>query len=596
VQRLGYTLVAVSYVFCAAACEDASGGEDASDDAASNDATSNDEASREGQGARGAASDADGADSGTDTKLDAASADDASTGTESQRPGGQQRSGETSDASAESGGDESASSGDGDAAPGADLVGNVGGGAVSYFGSGERLSPVLLSAEKGVGTFTSLWYDAELEEACAFDIGPDGEWRCLPPTHTSVNFLDAECTQPVVAWREPCEGSHGLVPATTRFAAAAGTCGREIYRLTQPTELPAELYHRVGDGCSAFSTDPWMEADLWEAEHVSASTFVERELVVEQSERSPKMSARRWVASDGSWELESFYDTERDLPCRSLSPPGAAPGFCLPYPWATPWDGYYDAECSVLGAAPPLGEDSECWLGEPPRSIFVVDDSVQWCPPYQLSSLFEVGQRSESAGLHFEDETGDCVAAGVDRAVYPAGERIEVDSLPALERVSVGSGRIQVVFLAHDGVPYMPDGTYVDTETGEPCRARLFGDGIYRCVSSAWPGAGGAASLWSNSECSGAPLLKVVSSPLLCADGHELPVRGATVFESLTDCVSVISEVSLVTPFEGDTVFQLSNTGVCSALEMPPPDSEFFELTEALDPDEVFARIDVEGP
>lgn len=162
------------------------------------------------------------------------------------------------------------------------------------------------------------------------------------------------------------------------FRCSAAAAERSTVSRSRGIFLPS--CQLVGDECHAFSIEHWTDVTLWEAEHIPSSSFVSRERVVEQAERSSGMRARRWVASDGSWELEGFQDVERGGACQSLNPAGVPPGACIPYPRATPWDGYYDSQCSVLGAARGLGEDSGCWLGEPPRSIYVPAAMDPFCP------------------------------------------------------------------------------------------------------------------------------------------------------------------------------------------------------------------------
>jgi hypothetical protein len=479
---------------------------------------------------------------------------------------------------------------------------------VSYFGAGERLSPVLLSVEAGVGTVTRQWFDAELSAACSYNMGADGRWHCLPSIAGNVYYTDADCSE-AVGWASEvptCESAQELVSSTSQFVYELGECGAEMYRLTEQVDIPAQVYRLSGDTCSSVETATMPSgAVLRQAEHMPAQSFVTRQLVVESDERSPGMRARRWVGEDGSWELESFYDEARDEPCNPISPPnppGVPAGACIPHPFINAvlhaqGGPYYDAQCTRLGALQSLGGQVGCDPNEPPRALYVWSDSPDGCPPLPWAALFEASELQEQPIPYAEDEAGNCVVWEREpHPAYVATEEIAFDSLAILDRVLVGTGRIKVAFLAHEGVPYMPDGSYFDSVAEEPCRPTLFSDGTYRCVSSAWQAAGSVSILWADPECSDAPLISVARSPSECLP-DELEMRGARVYEPDPDCDDRVAGVATVEPFEGDSFYQGRLGGPCKPADPAVLDLyELYSVGGSLDADEVLGRIEVELP
>jgi hypothetical protein len=451
---------------------------------------------------------------------------------------------------------------------------------VEYFGAGSRLVPIVASAEGSVD-YLLAWYDLELQTKCTFMPSSDGTLRCLPPTHADVRFADERCTAAFSG--SPTGACFDLSPepAERQYFANATSCGTEMYRAASTVETASEgLAHYLRDETCARDIKSTRVQGL-PLEQVAAASFVAAQLVPGDAERSPGM--KPWVlrAADGAWEIRGFFDNERGVPC-TLPDTWGVSDRCWPAPLAQLDP--FEPGCGELAYPSPA-------CGEALAALY--------------TQTYVEGEACSSTRLQvYEARSLDCasLAAGSTetRQGYELGPEIDPEPLPKIERLYAGTGRLQVVFQGHAGVPYFPDpeaarsissaftAGYFDSRFGEPCWPEPVGEGQLLCLSRAWEDSDTLLSLGSAS-CAGQPLARVRKGPPVASCDPWPALRG---FWSRTGdaeqraCPALAQGYELrgAQPFAGgvrDTSAEPS--GVCQE-RLPDEEHEYFVPAGPVDP------------
>src|SRR5262245_58633096 len=108
---------------------------------------------------------------------------------------------------------------------------------------GSRLKPIAYDVGGADATFEE-WMDTKLGAECVFQIGEDGETRCLPSVtfpYVTVGYPDVTCSTPIGLTNAACTGT----PA--RFAnwqVRVDSCrsGFKVFRVGDPVAAPASLF------------------------------------------------------------------------------------------------------------------------------------------------------------------------------------------------------------------------------------------------------------------------------------------------------------------------------------------------------------------
>jgi hypothetical protein len=145
-------------------------------------------------------------------------------------------------------------------------------------------------------------------------------------------------------------------------------------------------------------------------------------------------------------------------------------------------------------------------------------------------------------------------------------------------------------FLTIDGIPLAPSSSLLDVETGESCSDQRFTDGVLRCVPPrTWTSSN---VLFADATCSERPIIthgEVHDDA--CVDTSQ--PKGVLLTVTENNC-SRIARAGWLEPFTGDTYYQRT----ADACE-PHATADFtdtlvlLQMGEAVDPDEVFGRVEV---
>ncbi|MEY2933148.1 MAG: hypothetical protein RL033_3897, partial [Pseudomonadota bacterium] len=357
---------------------------------------------------------------------------------------------------------------------------------VEYFGAGSRLVPTVASAEGGADYLLG-WYDLELQTPCAFGRSTDSVLRCLPRSQGVIRFADPGCRD---AFAPPistsCAGSlEGLEPA--RFLSVGLGCNAEVYRVTSspaPPDTERPGYLLDSNGTCQSESELRVGPQSVPLELLAPSELVAAQLGPGDAERSPGMKPWTLTAEDGAWEVRGFFDVERGGPCTLASSDADVSDQCLPSPQSSlprPEPG-----CPGLGVRPSCE-------GAPAALYSVREDRTGECPSSRLE-LYEaegpVQVRDCASGAASE------MAPSVEG--YRPGGTLSLGTLPDIERLHVGTGRLRLQFQGHAGVPYFPDAAarfaspftfraaFLDSRFDEPCWPQPLADDRFLCLSDAW--------------------------------------------------------------------------------------------------------------
>lgn len=467
---------------------------------------------------------------------------------------------------------------------------------VEYVGAGSRLAPIVASAEGGADYLLD-WFDLELQTPCTFTPSTDGRLRCLPRSQGSIRYADPACTQPVATPEQrSCPGA--ALESEPRFFWQASGCATEVYRPASAAPVgEGSAYLRASNGGCQLDVESRLGPQSLRLEQAPPSEWVAAALGPGATERSPGMKPWLLTAEDGAWEIRGFFDTQRGTPCALPENHAGVADRCLPMPHAE-LPVRSDAVCGQPGTGP-----AEC--REAPLALYSVLQEEEDCSPPRLQV--------------WEAERGAC---GASEAGYVPGRAIGLEELPRIERLHAGTGRLQLQFQGHAGVPYFPDASarrpfseafaaaYVDSRYAERCWPERIAGDRYLCLSGAWAEAEPLAPFYYAS-CLEEPL--ELRSRRTSAASCSAPPPALRGFWSLPGgeagrtCPAPVADAGYelrgARAFAGDVIYQpmplAEPGGSASCYEQPPEDGiDYFLPAEPLARDlvaELVVRILLPG-
>jgi hypothetical protein len=362
--------------------------------------------------------------------------------------------------------------------------------------NGSRLRARVLDGGQGATQFLS-FHDDRLETDCELSLAEDGEYRCLPQRERAqgqIYYLDRECTQPVF------RAFWDAVPATdlhprSGCAAAVGSFVREsagpdelcnearrerVYRVGQP-RTAATIYVKDRLGCEAVG----MDECLHDVAAISPAGFVRGRIRTEFEDND---LASDWVVyEDGSRAAHAMRDATRDLACTSFA---TADGErCLPADQAHSFgQDFVEARCSGKHVAIDSSR-APCM-----RARIALSWERTACATYSLTP-HELGPPVPRLFVKSEQACAEREPYWFEW-MYELGPRIELGTLPRLQRARAGVGRLAVQYFAtasgtplhyaaaQDATAGQPssNAAFYDHELDGSCEAERFTDGVRRCV------------------------------------------------------------------------------------------------------------------
>lgn len=447
------------------------------------------------------------------------------------------------------------------------------------FHAGTRLKPIVY----GVGDdarFTGFWFDTELQTTCEFRMSEDRK-SCVPfVAAQAYSFLDPQCTMPLleVAQAE-CYARFSLpLPRVGYSSGTTDQCvGFPVSQAVGERIVPERIY--AGSAGSCFEAPVKAGAAYFHAEPLASKALVRSVFAVE--ERAPGLDAQVRHNDDGSWAVEGFYDPERDGPC-SPSRPEMEPAYrCLPAPSGFS-STFIDSACQEQAA---YGWNT---CEELPRSI-TLSPSADLCNPPSPYQLYSLGDPVKKTTFSLAE---NACSADTDEAklVQPLGMELDPKTLPLIERMQVGAGRLAIPFVGYAGVPFFPDPygeEFWDRERNAACSARFFADGTTHCLPPRNSWIDGKNGYFRDSGCSGERVYYWL--PEKCTPTAE-PI--GLIIPS-APCSDLIEELREVTPFTGTTVYSAGDGTTCQPVPVSSlaPTSKLYLAGPSMDVQE-FASLD----
>lgn len=457
----------------------------------------------------------------------------------------------------------------------------------SYFGAGTRLEAIVHSAA-GVDRFAGRWFDTELGVPCEFR-GASSDFRCLPTGSGAIigYHLDAACSRPLAM--VPTSSCPGATAPTVTLGPSPDAChGYEPYRIVAPAiDAPSVLYLGTPDDCSRVPPESIPTGfALYATQPMAWSDLVGGRFVVR--ERAPNLKAYVLETDDGAWAVAGFYNAARDEPCWPVEIAGlVTDDRCAPVTTDGSGSLFTEAACESPGV---LVTSSLACSPHTPRALLRLGNASATCPettPYELMGLGE----SVTGSGYVQTPEGACLASPLSAGtLYALGQAIPLETLPLLERGIVDAGELRLAFHSFGGIPFLPDGDFMETATGEACRPTLFSDEITRCVSNAWLGLDDSdatlGAFFTDAECSGERAFPHRVDPCR-PDRHPAGIllRDAA-------CVDRFSEARVAVRLTGQAVYGPQITGPCEPVLPAEQGAEFYVPGESMDPAELFPTLE----
>jgi hypothetical protein len=321
------------------------------------------------------------------------------------------------------------------------------------------------------------WFDTTLGLPCFFAYGNADQRYCLPNSHWSNLYADAQCSEAIVKV-DPCNRDAERVRGQeTRGCDALP----RFLEVGEATTLERHYYQDApGKPCVEHELPPGTKFRRVGKE-TPLSTFVSaRREAVSLGEG---FEAKVLVGSDGSLALEGVYDLQRKGKC---TPEQTEAGIrCVPVRGGFGGTGstFADAACTrpVGGAALEPDQFAQPWDWFPNCETSTV--AVTHLRPSCRRDLtfHELGPRLGEI-MTYSNAGGTCQPSAASAEAYELGARIPATAFPRVVGRSEG-GRIRTHFYTAGGVHLRGWSPALwDTQLDRPCEVREVSDGSYRCV------------------------------------------------------------------------------------------------------------------
>ncbi len=348
--------------------------------------------------------------------------------------------------------------------------------------SGTRLRAVLDVAADA--KLFKRWHDVKLNVDCAFAPAADGVERCMPAVERGYAvYSDAKCTKAVALF-----GAGDAIPPYIAEPHRSFGCGK------------GAAYLEVGAAAAGvtsfyvFSNENCVENGMVGATKivkqlgavVPATTFVAVTKTVREA-RDSRLAANVLVAEDGSRQVASDFDLQREVDCNPLLRTATEGYACVPQNLAFIEVYFSDDKCKVPAAYHP-----PCH-GEP---AIILDAS-----PQNGGQYFEVG--AKVATPEFEGYSVTCGPITSMREAgagfYAIGKEAPWSSFPQLSSKDEGKGRIAITVVRGETDELVAQQNFFDTDLNVNCSPGEAADLKTRCL----PRVGGASvNVYADAKCS----------------------------------------------------------------------------------------------
>jgi hypothetical protein len=234
---------------------------------------------------------------------------------------------------------------------------------------------------------------------------------------------------------------------------------------------------------------------------VPATTFVATSKTVRET-GDARLSANVRVAADGSREVISHYDLQRQADCNPRQHQGDGYA-CVPEDRAYIEVYYSDGACKVPAAYHPGYAQQVC--GREPKII-------QASSPEYTDGYFEVGTKLTTPV--FDKDGLNCTEyhspGDPDASYYTVGKEVPWASLVPLSSKTEGSDRIAITVLRGVAGELVSREDFFDTELATTCSVGQTTDSKSRCI----PRSAYSVNLFTDSKCSDALFSVNAGSPL----------------------------------------------------------------------------------
>jgi hypothetical protein len=347
--------------------------------------------------------------------------------------------------------------------------------------SGTRLRAVLNVA--GNAKMFSTWHDAMLDIDCNFAIDANNVERCLPVPQNYAAYADDKCSKPIVILN-PGDSPQYVVGPLEPFECGHGAT---YYTLGADTTATTGYSHQNGSCVSNGDvTATQIVKTLGKA--VPATTFVAATETVHEP-RDERLSASVRVAEDGSRQVTSHFDLERQADCNPREHQGDGYA-CIPEDRAYIEYFFSDKACKVPAAYHPAYAQQVC--GHEPAII-------QNSSPYFTDGYFEVGKQVTGTVYRADGATCDPYESPGDPAAtyFSVGKEVPWPAFPPLSSKNEGAGRILLNVLRGPGDELVSREEFFDTTLGIRCGVGQAADLKTRCIPYS-----GSANQFADSKCS----------------------------------------------------------------------------------------------
>jgi hypothetical protein len=381
--------------------------------------------------------------------------------------------------------------------------------------SGTRLRAVLDVA--GSAKMFTTWHDAMLDIDCNFAIDAHNVERCMPLPQTYAFYADDKCMKPIVLLN-----AGDAIPSYVVGPLEPFECGHGSTYYTLGADATATTIYSKQSGTCAMNGDVGATQTVKAlGKPIAETTFVAATETVHEA-RDERLSATVRVAEDGSRQVISHFDLERQADCNPRQHQGDGYA-CVPEDRAYIEYFFSDKGCKVPAAYHPAYAQQVC--GHEPAII-------QNSSPYYTDGYYEVGK--QVTGAVFRSDGPNCdpyVSPGDPAATYfSVGTEVAWSSFPPLSSKNEGAGRISINVLRGPADELVSREQFFDTTLGFYCGAGQTTDLKTRCI----PFQAGSASQFADSKCSKAVFANPAGAPL--PEGLEFiesnaPTGGVAIFK-----------------------------------------------------------------
>jgi hypothetical protein len=334
--------------------------------------------------------------------------------------------------------------------------------------NGTRLRAVVQVA--GSSKLFKGWHDTELDVDCRFQFDPDGTERCVPSEGNGyLQYSDAKCTK-LVAIVDSTRPLPAWLPEPTAFKCRQGPA----YRTVGATVAVTDTYSIDQTGaCIPGGTIGGTQITKAVGAVVPTTTFVAATKEVREA-RDPRLAANVRVAADGSREVTSHFDLERQADCSPRDHAGDGMA-CVPLDRAYIEALFADAACDAPAAYRPAYANQNCDKTAP--------DIIQDSRPWFTDEYFEVGKAFTGSLYRKTPACQPYISVFEPGATFFAvGKPIAWASLAQLSTKNEGAGRIALRVTRGSDAELITREAFFDTTIGAVCQEVLTSDLKTRCA------------------------------------------------------------------------------------------------------------------